>query len=633
MSDTIKHECGLVYIRLLKPLHFYQNKYGTSRYGLHKMHQLMEKLINRGQDGAGVATLKLGMSPGVNYIDRLRSVKEKAPNDIFFQINRSFIEAKSKNPEHYDDANWQKSNIPFMGEVILGHLRYGTFGKNSVRNCHPFKRSNNSKARNLVVAGNFNLTNVGELIEHLGPSERELSDKSDTAVVMENIAYSLDRENERLFQKYEKEGLSKTEILKLIDTNIDVVKVLKDSSEKWDGGYVMGGITGNGDSFVIRDPNGIRPAYYYKNDEIVVVASERPVIQTVFDVDFNQVSELKPGHAAIVKQNGYFEEVIINEPKEKLSCVFERIYFSRWNDGDIYNERHCLGKNLAKNVLKAINFDLENTVFSFIPSTAEIAFEGLINGINEIFDEIKANELYSKTNHLGFDEIKDLLAKRPRVKKVISKEVKQRTFIAGDEGRESLVNTAYDICYGANIKNNDTLVVLDDSIVRGTTLKQNILNLLDRLNPQRIIIVSSAPQIRYPDCYGVDMSILNNFIAFKAAIELHKENDNQKLIDSTYEKALMELKKPTNQQENLLSAIYEDLDTDEITRKISQMLKPDNMKADLKIIFQNIDGLKNACTSSKGNWCFTGYYPTPGGNNVANRSFVNFIEKKTERPY
>ena len=633
MSDKIQHECGVALIRLLKPLSFYQQKYGSSRYGLHKMYQLMDKMINRGQDGAGVATVKLDVEAGTPYIDRLRSVAPKATQDIFSQINDLYINAKQKNPSEYQNIEWQKKNIPFMGELILGHLRYGTYGGNNIQSCHPFRRQNNWMARNLLVAGNFNLTNVDELLEHLVELGQHPTVKADTVTVMEKIGHFLDKENDRLFKQFKEKGLNNFDISKEIQKNIDVASILIESSKRWDGGYVMAGMMGHGDAFVLRDPNGIRPAYLYKDDEVLVVASERPVIQTVFNADIKEVRELKPGFAAIIKKDGTFTEREIIEPLERKACSFERIYFSRGNDADIYKERQQLGRYLVPSVLKAINFDLENTVFSYIPNTAEVAFGGLVEGIDEHINKTKALDILklgAKISEVNLDEI---LSRHPRIHKVILKDAKQRTFITDDESRDNLVNLVYDITYETVKKDIDTLVVLDDSIVRGTTLKQSILRILDRLHPKKIIVISSAPQIRYPDCYGIDMAILSKFIAFDAAISLIKETGQESILDVLYNKAKSELLKPKEDQINVVKEIYKTFTNEQISQKIGDLLKPKDLKAELQIIYQSIEGLHQACPDNSGDWYFTGNYPTPGGNKVANKAFVNFMEGKNERAY
>ncbi|MFN7910870.1 MAG: amidophosphoribosyltransferase [Bacteroidota bacterium] len=632
MSDNIHHECGVVLIRLLKPVEYYKQKYGSARYGLHKLYQIMEKMINRGQDGAGIATIKLDAEPGTNYIDRLRSIESKATQDIFNQINNLFIDAQTKQPNEYKDAKWQKNNIPFLGDLLLGHLRYGTFGKNSIHSCHPFRRQNNWMSRNLVVAGNFNLTNVDELFGHLVELGQHPTEMADTVTVLEKIGHFLDKENDRLFKHFKEQNDKNYEISKLIQKNLDIANILKESSKRWDGGYVMAGMIGHGDAFVLRDPSGIRPAYYYKDEEIIVIASERPVIQTVLNVDFEKITELLPGHAAIIKKDGTFSETEIITPLEKKSCSFERIYFSRGNDAEIYAERNALGKNLTDVVLKSIDYDLQNTVFSYIPNTAEVAFGGLVEGIDEYNNLLKTKQILEKKN-LSEKEIYDLLSIHPRIHKVVLKDAKQRTFITADETRDSLVNLVYDITYGTLKKNTDNLVVLDDSIVRGTTLKQSILQILDRLNPKKIIVVSSAPQIRYPDCYGIDMAILGKFIAFEAAISLLKDRGQQQFLNDLYERTKLEVDKPKEEQINLVKEIYDFFTAKEISKKIAELLKPKNLKAELEIIYQSIEGLHNSCPKNKGDWYFTGNYPTPGGNKVVNKSFLNYMEGKNVRAY
>ncbi len=632
MSDNIHHECGVVLIRLLKPVEFYKEKYGSARYGLHKLYQIMEKMINRGQDGAGIATIKLDAEPGTNYIDRLRSIENKATQDIFNQINDLFVNAQIKKPNEYKDAKWQKNNIPFLGDLLLGHLRYGTFGKNSIHSCHPFRRQNNWMSRNLVVAGNFNLTNVDELFGHLVELGQHPTEMADTVTVLEKIGHFLDKENDRLFKQFKEQNDKNFEISKLIQKNIDIANILKESSKRWDGGYVMAGMIGHGDAFVLRDPSGIRPAYYYKDEEIIVIASERPVIQTVLNVDFEKIKELLPGHAAIIKKDGSFSETEIIPALEKKSCSFERIYFSRGNDAEIYSERNALGKNLTDVVLRSIGYDLKNTVFSYIPNTAEVAFGGLVEGIDEYNNHLKTKQLLEKKN-LSENEIYDLLAVHPRIHKVVLKDAKQRTFITADETRDSLVNLVYDITYGTVKKNTDNLVVLDDSIVRGTTLKQSILQILDRLNPKKIIVVSSAPQIRYPDCYGIDMAILGKFIAFEAAVSLVKDRGQQQFLNDLYERAKIEVEKPKEEQVNLVKEIYDFFTAEEISKKIAELLRPKNLKAELQIIYQSIEGLHNSCPKNLGDWYFTGNYPTPGGNKVVNKSFLNYMEGKNVRAY
>ena len=633
MSDVIQHECGIALVRLLKPIDYYKTKYGSARYGLHKMYQLMEKMINRGQDGAGVASIKLDVDPGTQYIDRMRSIESKATQDIFEQINELFVNAQRTNPEAYKSADWQKKNIPFLGELILGHLRYGTYGKNSIHSCHPFRRQNNWMSRNLVVAGNFNLTNVDELFEHLVELGQHPREKADTVTVMEKIGHFLDKENDRLFKQFKEAGEENRDISKLIHEHLDVASILRESSKRWDGGYVIGGLIGHGDAFVLRDPNGIRPAFYYQDEEVFVVASERPIIQTVFNVPIEKVKEVKPGHAVIIKKNGHVSEHEIMEPKELKACSFERIYFSRGNDASIYKERNALGRNLVPQVLKAINYDLENTVFSYIPNTAEVAFGGLVEGIDEYLNKVKATEILKMGNPVQEPELSKILSLHPRIHKIVLKDAKQRTFITDDESRDSLVNLVYDITYGTVRKGIDNLVILDDSIVRGTTLKQSILKILDRLEPKKIIIVSSAPQIRYPDCYGIDMAILNKFIAFEACVSLMKETGREMVLQNIYQRALEEIERPKEEQINLVQELYRTFTAEEISQKIAELLRPVDLKSDLEIIYQTIEGLHIACPNNKGDWYFTGDYPTSGGMKVSNRAFINYMQGKTERAY
>jgi amidophosphoribosyltransferase len=633
MSDIIHHECGVAFIRLLKPLDYYKQKYGSARYGLHKLYQLMEKMINRGQDGAGIATIKLDVKPGTTYLDRLRSVESKAAQDIFGRINQHFVNAQKRFPEAYKSAEWQKENIPFLGELLLGHLRYGTFGQNGVQSCHPFKRQNNWMSRNLVVAGNFNLTNVDELFNHLLELGQHPIQKTDTVTVMEKIGHFLDRENDRLFRTFREQTDKNYEITKLIHENLDVAAILRESSKKWDGGYVMCGMIGHGDAFVLRDPNGIRPAFYYADEEVVVMASERPVIQTVFNVPIEKVMEVSPGHALIIRKSGRLYEEEIIAPEEKRSCSFERIYFSRGNDADIYRERNRLGRNLTESVLSAVGNDIDNTVFSYIPNTAEIAFGGLVEGLHEHVNRCKSAQILKLGPNASPAELEKVLSRKPRIDKVVLKDAKQRTFITDDESRDSLVNLVYDISYGTVRKGVDNLVVLDDSIVRGTTLKQSILGILDRLQPKKIVVVSSAPQIRYPDCYGIDMAVLKKFVAFEATMALLIERGKKKFIDDLYRRTLEEIRKPKEEQQNLVKELYGTVSTVEISDKIARMIRPASLKAELEIIFQSIEGLHAACPNHSGDWYFTGNFPTPGGNKVSNQAFINYIEGSNRRAY
>jgi amidophosphoribosyltransferase len=633
MSEQIKHECGIALVRLKKPLSFYKEKYGSTRYGLNKLYLLMEKMRNRGQDGAGVVAIKLDVEPGERYISRERSKSSNATQEIFERINSKFVEAKRHNAKEYDDAAWQKKNIPFTGEVLMGHLRYGTFGKNSIENCHPFLRQNNWMTRNLVVAGNFNLTNVEELFDELVALGQHPKEKADTVTVMEKIGHFLDKENDRLFKIFKENGLDNKTISQEIAKDLNVAKVLKEASKKWDGGYVIGGIMGHGDAFVLRDPNGIRPAYWFENDEFVVVASERPVIQTVFNIKIEAIKEVKPGHAIIVKKNGQTSEVSINESSNITKCSFERIYFSRGNDADIYQERKRLGKALLPKILEAVHYEFEDSVFAYIPNTAELAFSGLCDGLHEYADKLKLDALKQLKNKDDESALNNILSIHPRIDKIVLKDAKQRTFITDDEHRNDLVNMVYDTTYGLVKPGVDNLVVLDDSIVRGTTLKQSILRILDRLQPKRIVVVSSCPQIRYPDCYGIDMSVLGRFVAFDAVIHLIKERNMEDLMDEVYEMAKIQEALPSDMQQNVVKKLYEPFSIHEISGKIADLIKPADLNAELVIIYQTIEGLHKACPDHKGDWYFTGNYPTPGGNKVANKAFIHYMEGKTVRAY
>ena len=633
MSDAIKHECGIAMIRLLKPLDYYIEKYGTPLYGVNKLYLLMEKQHNRGQDGAGVANIKFDVVPGTKYISRTRAVGSGAIKEIFGKINSKFEDVSKKNPEKLKDAKWLKRNLPYTGELFLGHLRYGTFGGNSIENCHPFLRQNNWMTRNLVVAGNFNLTNVDELFDQLVELGQHPKEKADTVTVMEKIGHFLDDENERLFKKFKKEGHSNTEISELIAKHLDVQTILKDASKKWDGGYAMAGLFGHGDAFVLRDPSGIRPVFYYSDDEIVVVTSERPVIQTAFNVPIDSVKELAPGHALIIKKDGKFTSSEIIEPLEKTACSFERIYFSRGSDADIYQERQKLGSQLCPSVLKSVDYDLKNTVFSYIPNTAEVAFGGLIEGLHHYANTIKRHKILQMGSNVRDPELSEILTIRPRVHKIAIKDAKLRTFITNDSQRDDMVAHVYDTTYGVIKEGVDNLVIVDDSIVRGTTLKQSILKILDRLGPKKIVVVSSAPQIRYPDCYGIDMAKLGDFIAFQAAVQLLKDNFKDNLLDELYEKAKAQEDLPKEQIVNVVKDIYEPFSAEQISAKIAELLRPDSINAEVDIIYQSIEGLHNAIPNHKGDWYFTGNYPTAGGNKVVNKSFINYMEGKNVRAY
>ena len=631
MSDAIKHECGIGHIRLLKPLEFYKKKYGSSFYGINKMYLLMEKQHNRGQDGAGFASIKLDVQPGKRFISRIRSTEKQPIQDVFSKINeRINLEIKS-DPSIIDNIEKIKSRVPYLAEVLLGHVRYGTFGGNSVENVHPFLRQNNWKHRNLILAGNFNMTNSNELFNSLIELGQHPKEYTDTVIIMEKIGHFLDDAVRKMYKDFKKEGLSKQECSSLISEKLDIFKVLKKASKRWDGGYVIGGLLGHGDSFVMRDPNGIRPAFYYKDDEVVVVASERPAIQTAFNANQNKIVELNPGEAIVIKSNGKVKVKSVIKAKENKSCSFERIYFSRGNDSGIYQERKNLGKLLMPAVLKEINYNIKNTVFSYIPNTAETSFFGMIESVEEYLNSRKSEEIIGKKD-LSEEKIKEILSVRPRIEKIAVKDVKLRTFITEDNSRDDLVEHVYDITYGV-VKKNDTLVIIDDSIVRGTTLKKSILKMLDRLDPKKIIIVSSAPQIRYPDCYGIDMANLESLVAFNAALELLKEREMDSLIKEVYEKCKNELKLEDDKMGNCVKSIYESFTAEEISNKITELLSSHLLERDVKIIFQSIENLHKACPSSAGDWYFTGNYPTPGGNRVVNTAFINFFEGNKKRAY
>ena len=627
MSDELKHECGIALLRLRKPLEYYKLKYGTWMWGINKLYLLMEKQHNRGQDGAGAACIKLDLQPGKKYIHRFRSNSQQSIQDVFSKIHIEFEKVELRNPNLLNDPHWAKENLPFAGELFLGHLRYGTFGKNNIENVHPVMRENNWKSRNLVVAGNFNLTNVNELFEHLKELGQHPKDYSDTVTVLEKIGHFLDKEVERVFEQKKYEGLSNVQISEYIAKNLNIKKILNEASWRWDGGFVVAGMVGHGDSFVMRDPWGIRPAFYYYNDEIAVVTSERPVIQTVFNAPIDKIKEVKPGYAVIIKNNNTITEEKIIEPYKKSSCSFERIYFSRGTDRDIYNERKELGRLIAPTILKSINYDVENTVFSYIPNTAAVAFYGLTDAINKHYIKIKKEKIFALGNNITQEALEKFINLIPRIESLAVKDIKLRTFITQDAVRKDLVEHVYDVTYGIVRDFKDTLVVIDDSIVRGTTLKESILRMLDRLNPKKIIVVSSAPQIRYPDCYGIDMAKLSDFVAFQAAIELLKENGKQSVINEVYNISKEQQNKPKEEIVNYIKLIYKPFTADEISEKITQLLKPKDIKADIKIIYNSIENLRKAIPNH------TGDYPTPGGNMVVNNSFINYIEGRNQRAY
>ena len=633
MSDPIKHECGIALLRLKQPLEYYLEKYGSALWGLNKMHLLMEKQHNRGQDGAGIANIKLDMQPGERYISRTRSVQKNPTQDIFDQINTKFKAIYDENPEKLKDVAFLKQNVGFTGEVFLGHLRYGTYGRNSIESCHPFLRQSNWMTRNLVVAGNFNLTNVDELFEGLVELGQHPKEKSDTVTVMEKIGHFLDVENDELYAHYKTLGYGKTEIYARIQDELKIDKILKKASERWDGGYAMAGLLGHGSAFVLRDPSGIRPAFWYEDDEICVVASERPVIQTAFNLKEEDIKELKPGHALIIEKKGQVKELQINTPRELKQCSFERIYFSRGSDADIYKERKALGRLIVNDVLHSIGHDYDNSVFSFIPNTAEVSFYGLLKGLEEALNQDKIKQIQALGSNASPKALSEIINRRARIEKIAIKDAKLRTFITQDDSRDDLVAHVYDITYGSVRRGTDNLIVIDDSIVRGTTLRQSILRILDRLGPKKVVVVSSAPQIRYPDCYGIDMAKMGDFIAFEAAIALLRERGKSSLIDEVYKAALEQVQLPKEQVKNVVQRIYAPFSDKEISAQIAKMLTPAEMQAEVEIIYQTVDNLHIACPDHTGDWYFTGNYPTPGGNKVVNRAFINWMEKRNERAY
>ena len=634
MSDAIQHECGIALVRLRKPLEYYLEKYGTAFYGLNKMYLLMEKQHNRGQDGAGLASIKLNMPPGQRYLSRYRSIDGKPIADIFGRIQKRIDDALSGDASLLKNAEFLKNNVPALGEVYLGHLRYGTYGKNAIEACHPFLRQSNYKSRNLILAGNFNMTNVDELFDKLVGLGQSPKEKADTVTILEKIGHFLDKENAQLYDKAKQMGLSKPERAQYQEDHLNIPEILRRASKRWDGGYAMAGMIGQGDSFVLRDPHGIRPAYYYFNDEVAVVASERPVIQTAFDASFDSVHELPAGHAFWVKANAEVEIVPVLTPGPRSNCSFERIYFSRGNDAEIYQERLALGRQLADSVLQSVGYDVDNTVFSFIPNTAEVAFYGLVKGVEDYIQTANAAALRAQPDLLNQpDALKALLNRRPRVEKIAWKDARLRTFITEDSSRDDLVAHIYDSTYEV-VRPTDNLVVLDDSIVRGTTLRQSILKMLDRLQPKTIHVVSSAPQIRFPDCYGIDMAKMGDFIAFQAAMALHKERGSYAaVVEEAFKNALHQLTLPKEEQINAVLPVYATLSVEDINGKIAQLLTPEGVQAQVVIHYQSIEGLHRAIPKHPGDWYFTGNYPTPGGTRVANRAFVNYMQGKNQRAY
>ncbi len=633
MSDRINHECGIALIRLRKPLEFYLSKYGTSVYGLQKLHLLMQKQHNRGQDGAGIAEVKIDLKPGSRYISRLRSNKQTPIKDIFNQAYDNIQNVTKGNPKRLADVNWLKENADFTGELFLGHLRYGTFGGNNISHLHPLVRANNWKTRNLVLAGNFNMTNTSELFDQLVELGQYPVETSDTVTVLEKIGHFLDEENQKLYSQFKKQGLSKKEITDHIVETISIKSILNESAKKWDGGYVIGGMLGHGDAFIMRDPNGIRPAFYYIDEEVFVAASERPVIQTAFNLSDKDVKEIQPGHALIVKKDGSIEDERFIEKKTVKACSFERIYFSRGTDKDIYKERKKLGKLLSTNILKEIDYNIRDTVFSYIPNTASVAFQGLMDQIYSFSNEMVKDKILKNKDNISAEMLNVFFSTKPRVESIAVKDVKLRTFITQDNQRNDLVGHVYDVTYGIVKKGIDTLVVLDDSIVRGTTLKQSIIQILDRLQPKKIIIASSAPQIRYPDCYGIDMARLSDFVAFNAAIELLKETKQDHIINDVYKKCKAQQNLPKEEIVNFVKEIYQPFKAVQVSNKVADLVKSSGIKAEVKVIYQSIEDLHKAIPNHSGDWYFTGNYPTPGGNKVVNQSFINYIEGISTRAY
>ena len=630
MSDSIHHECGIAVVRLLKPLEFYHKKYGTAFYGVQKLQLLMQKMRNRGQDGAGIATIKLDAMPGKRYISRKRS---NAPNYLSDLFDMVWARLNATTEAQRQDPAWLRENMPYMGEVLMGHLRYGTHGDNSIEFVHPFHRQNNWVSRNLLLAGNFNMTNVDELFQELVDLGQYPKEKSDTVTVLEKLGHFLDDEVQRLFTWFKADGINNKDINQRIFENLDIQRLLRRATKKFDGGYVLGGMIGHGDAFLMRDPNGIRPAYWYQDDEIVVGASERPAIQSVFNVRYANVHELQPGHALIIKYNGKVEELPFVEPREKKACSFERIYFSRGNDREIYQERKALGAQLAEKVLEAVDFDLKNTVFSYIPTTAEAAFYGLMEGVDAALNKRKQAQILELGDNLTPEKLEEIMNVRPRFEKLVHKDEKQRTFIADKKSRNSMVSYVYDVTYGLVQDGVETLVLLDDSIVRGTTLRDSIVSITARLKPKKIIILSSAPQIRFPDCYGIDMSKMKDFVAFQALVSLLEDSEQEHLLDAAYDRCKNSEHHPVEMVRNEVIELYDLFDYEEVSEKIAEIVRPAHIIPDLQLIFQTIEGLHTACPLTSGDWYFSGKYPTPGGNRVANRAFMNFVENLDVRAY
>ena len=632
MSDAIKHECGIAMVRLLKPLQYYKDKYGTAFYGVNKMYLLMEKQHNRGQDGAGLASIKFNVNPGTRDISRVRSNQSQPIQDIFGKVNKRINGVFEENPDKIDDVKWQEENIPYLGNLFLGHVRYGTFGKNSIESVHPFLRQSNWKHQSLIVAGNFNMTNSKQLLNDLIELGQHPKEATDTVTVMEKIGHFLEDEVSELYIKAKEAGFNKQDASPFIEEHLNIQRILQRSAKNWDGGYAMAGLLGHGDAFVLRDPSAIRPAFYYQDDEVVVVASERPVIQTVFNVAIDKIKEIDRGHALIIKKNGETSMKPVLEQREKKACSFERIYFSRGSDASIYEERKNLGKYVFPEVLKSIDSDIENSVFSYIPNTAETSFFGMMEAAEDVLNQQKTAAILAGGGKLSKEKVTEILSKRPRFEKIAIKDAKLRTFITDDSSRDDLVAHVYDVTYGV-VKPTDNLVIIDDSIVRGTTLKKSIIKILDRLNPKKIVVVSSAPQIRYPDCYGIDMAKINDFIAFKATLELLKETDQCHIIDDVYAKCKKQEVSEDKDVVNYVKEMYAPFTDEQVSGKIAQMLKTANITSDIEVIFQPISSLHKACPDNLGDWYFTGDYPTDGGNRVVNQAFINFYEGNDKRAY
>ncbi|MDX5346529.1 MAG: amidophosphoribosyltransferase [Hymenobacteraceae bacterium] len=632
MSDPIKHECGIALIRLRKPISYYQEKYGTPMYGVNKLYLLMEKQHNRGQDGAGVASIKINARPGVDYIARYRSVKTKAINDIFGKIGKEYNRLRAEFPVESQDTDWLKEKLPFLGDVYLGHLRYGTHGANVIDNCHPMVRENNWRSRSLAVAGNFNMTNVDELFNKLIDLGQHPKQKIDTITVLEKIGHFLDEENQALFESY-KDRYSNKEITHLIEQNLDLHRVLKRACKDFDGGYAMAGLTGYGASFVVRDPNGIRPAYYYMDDEVVVVASEKPAIKTAFGVDYSEIKEIPRGNGLIISKSGEAGLVDIQEQRERTACSFERIYFSRGNDPEIYNERKQMGRLLCQQILEAVDYDLKNTVFSYIPNTAETSWLGMMKGLEDYLRSYRKKTILENNGNLTEEKLDEILQFKPRVEKLVIKDVKMRTFITDNDHRDDLVAHVYDTTYGVVKKGVDNIVVLDDSIVRGTTLEKSIIRMLDKLEPKKIIIVSCAPQIRYPDCYGIDMSRMKEFVAFRAVLALLQEYGMEHVVQDVYQKCVEAAGTEAFHQQNFVKELYSPFSAEQVSAKIAQIVRASDVKAEVEVIYQTVENLHKACPNHNGDWYFTGNFPTPGGMRVVNRAFMNFVENNEGRAY